>query len=190
MTDRRFVAYQEVLEFLTSTQVTQTVKSPITEPEVKYFLAARLFEPRGQFDRSSVYACIGDRIVYVTDVPQLLTWMEGLKQSTSRSRNKKKKVPTTSLADVQSMLPLILLCLSRPSTSHAIYQRFAKLYDLDIGNEMPLDSWKNQPSYWIKDVSLGEVKTLFEYRCACGLNHGHQTSYDSSDDEYYSDSDL
>lgn len=104
-----------------------------------------------------------------------------------------KKKKKTSLIEYNKWLPVAIFFSSRPAhtINEALTKRIAGLADLDVGNTIPLDEWKNQPSSWIKDIDIGEVKAGYQpHRCdRCGLFHEHSDS-DSDQDDSDEDSDM
>lgn len=179
MQEKKVATYSELFEYL-KTVSTPEVKGAPSEEELKYFLSLKLSD-------RSVICAIGENIVYTTDVQTMLTWIENYKNLPSKA--KKKRV------DMLKMLPLLLMCMNRVPigpNSYQVYDRLAKLYEIDIGKEIPVDEWKNQPSFWIKGIDMGEVRRLVleGYRCSCGLHH-HNDGPDSDDEDdfYESDSD-
>jgi len=180
ITERRVVSYKDIFEHL-STLTIPDVKSFPKENELKYFLSLKIT------DRAFI-AAIGEHIVSITDVQTLLNWVEA-KQPAPPKGKKKKHTQIEPL----KMLPLLIACITRPAVMgmQATYDRLAKLYEIDIGKEIPFDEWKNQPSYWIKGIELGEITKLsmFEpFRCSCGMHHGNPVT---DDEEFYSsDSDY
>jgi hypothetical protein len=99
----------------------------------------------------------------------------------------KKKKKGSSTIEYNKWLPVAVFFSSRPphTISDDLGRRIAALADLDVGLSIPLDEWKNQPSYWIKDVEIGEVKHGYsEHLCdRCGLFHDHSEDEEDSDDD-------
>jgi len=179
--ERRVASYKDVFEHLSTPHMVTELKSEPKESELKYFIAFKLLE-------RSLVSSIGEYIVHVTDLPSLFTWIETHNTAT---KGKKKK---TGCVDYLKMLPMLVICLTRPPVQslHATYERLAKLYDLDIGKEIIIEEWKNQPSYWIKGVELGEITRLNVYepfRCSCGMHHNNVVT-DDEDEFYDSESDF
>jgi hypothetical protein len=165
---QRYASSQDVMNHL---QAIKELKSPLKEPEMKYFVSVKLQEP--------FIVTVGGYIVKLTDMGNFLDWVQ-LQNSTASTKRGKKK----TTVDHTKMLPILLLCYSRSvgsPISDATYQKIAQVYNIDIGKALPLEEWRSQPSYWIKEVELGDVKQPAErIVCSCGRVHA---ATDSSDEE-------
>jgi len=179
LTERKVISYKDIFDHLSSSSVTSEIKSTPKETELKYFLSLEL-------GGKPSLAAIGEYIVHATDFPSMMEWAESKGQQTPKGKKRK----ANGTVDHLKMLPLLLVCLTRSGSQTQTYERLSKLYDVDIGKEIPQDEWKNQPSYWIKGVDLGEIqRPLFEpFRCSCGMHHGNpltdEEDYYSSDSEF------
>jgi len=167
MMEKRYARYNEILNFFLSTDVQNQLESPIKEEELKYFLASK-------FNPKLGYSLIGEYIVLADNYDSFLNWLDN--QIVPPTRSKKK---ASQAIDHFKIIPLLLVSFSHVGNLE-IYQRLATIYKIDIGKELPLEEWKNQSSYWAKDIKLGIVNTISP--CSCGLHH-------SSDGIIHSDSD-
>jgi len=156
--ENHYFLYQFVLKEM----LLATVQPPVKEEEALFFLACKLSQPY-------VAICIGECIAYRSDPEQFITWWESEKP-------KKQK-------DHKKWAPLILLGLAKPNTTYETYKTLAKVMQVEIGNALPLQDWKNRPGYWIKDIDLGEL--VMEQAHSCFM-----CEYDDSSEFDSDDSDL
>jgi len=132
-----FVPFSSLVKHFVSKK---TIKPPVTEDEVKYFLALTqvCFTTHWAGQRTMV---IGSYIVLKMSDSSLISWLEKSKKDSDKKWS-----------------ALMLFC--RSPNSFQEKQKFAEIHGLDIGTELPLFEWVNVPCFWLRPITL-EVSPQF-----------------------------
>jgi hypothetical protein len=96
----------------------------ITEAEVKFFVAALNIQKNW-----GVYLIVGQHIC-VRKVENIVKWAQ-------EHPVEKKWIPLVSLG-----------------ANSAVLQDVAKLFNVDIGDPLPLQDWQTAPAHWIRDLNI------------------------------------